>query len=354
MRVLVTGHDGYLGGAVVGALADAGHVAMGLDSYLFAGCDFDHAGPDVPHIPAVLKDVRDVTIADLEGFDAVIHLAAISNDSLGDLNPANTHDINHRGAVHLATVAKAAGVRRFLFSSSCSLYGAAGDDALDEQAAFNPVTPYGESKVLAEGEIAALADGGFSPTFLRNGTAYGVSPRLRIDLVVNNLTAFAVATGEVLVKSDGSPLRPLVHVEDIASAFLAVLEARRDLVHAEAFNVGRSTENYRIRDVAEIVEEVVPGSRVRFAEGAGPDMRNYRVNCDKIATVLPAYRPKWTVRRGVEELSAAFGEAGLTRADVTGPRYLRIRRIEELLTAGRLDGTLRWTDRSADELEAVG
>jgi nucleoside-diphosphate-sugar epimerase len=339
MRVLVSGHDGYIGCALVPRLRAAGHEVVGLDSFLFGSCAF---GREPDPVPCIGKDVRDVGVGDLEGFDAVVHLAAISNDPLGDLNPATTYDINHRGAVHLAAVAKAAGVGRFAFSSSCSLYGAAGDDALTEEAAFNPVTPYGRSKVLAEADIGALADDSFTPTFLRNGTAYGVSARLRIDLVVNNLVGLAVATGRVEMRSDGSPLRPLVHIEDISRAFEAVLAAPRELVHKEAFNVGRSQENYRIRDVALLVEEEVAGSRVSFAAGAGPDARNYRVDCDKIATVLPAYRPTWTVRDGVKELRDAYLAAALTEVDVTGPRYLRIHHIEELLERGDLDASLRW------------
>jgi nucleoside-diphosphate-sugar epimerase len=350
MKVLVTGHNGYIGCSLVPLLQAAGHDVVGLDSYLFGECTF---GAEIADIPALRMDVRDVTSDLLSGFDAVIHLAAISNDPLGDLNPEITFDINHRGAVRLAAAAKQAGVERFLMSSSCSLYGAAGDDALDESAAFNPVTPYVRSMVLAEAGIGALADDEFSPTYLRNATAYGVSSRLRIDLVVNNLVGFAVATGQVRMKSDGSPWRPLVHIEDIARAFVAILHAPRELVHNEAFNVGRTSENYRIREVAAIVEDVVPGSRVTFAEGAGPDLRNYRVNCDKIASVLPEFQPVWTVRKGVEELFAAYCSVGLTPEDVTGARYLRIRQIEHML-ADRIDDSLRWlTAHSSDVLATV-
>jgi nucleoside-diphosphate-sugar epimerase len=341
MRVLVTGHDGYIGTVLVPLFTAAGHEVVGLDSGLYSRCLFG-GEPAAP--PAIRLDIRDVTAADLAGFDAVVHLAAISNDPLGDYRPETTFDINQHAAVSLARTAKAAGVPRFLFSSSCSLYGAAGDDFLDETAAWNPVTPYGESKLLAEQEIAVLADDGFSPTFLRSGTAYGVSPRLRGDLVVNNLTGFAFASGEVMIMSDGTPWRPLVHIEDISRAFLAALEARRELVHLEAFNIGATAENYRVRDVADIVADVVPNSVVRYHEQGGPDTRCYRVNCDKLVDTLPAARPQWTVRRGVEELYAAFLEEGLSLDDFTSSRFLRIKHVKELQAEGLLDDSLRFVE----------
>jgi nucleoside-diphosphate-sugar epimerase len=336
MRILVTGHDGYIGSVMVGVLSGAGHDVIGLDSYLYGGLDF---GAQPPRVPALQKDIRDVNAADLRGFDAVVHLAALSNDPLGRLDESCTYDINHLGSVHLATIAKAAGVGRFLFASSCSLYGAAGDDMLDETASFNPITAYGRSKVLVEADVAKLADDSFSPTYLRNATAYGVSPRLRADIVVNNLVGVAFTTGEVLIQSDGTPWRPLVHILDISRAFLAVLEAPREAVHNEAFNVGSSSENYQIRDVASIVQDVVEGCTIKYMEGGGPDPRCYRVNCDKIGRHLPGFRTEWTVRKGAEELYQAFVQHGLTEEQFDG--YTRLKRIQQWLAEGQLDDSLR-------------
>lgn len=345
MRVLLTGHDGYIGRVVAPMLRGYGHEVEGLDSHLFEGCTF---GPDTGRVAGTRSDLRDFDPVLLRGFEAVVHLAAISNDPLGDLDPAITYEVNHLASVRLAQASKDAGVERFVFSSSCSLYGAADPDRmLNEKAQFNPITPYGRSKVLVERDVAGLADDAFSPTYLRNATAYGVSPRLRVDIVVNNLVGCAHATGEILVKSDGTPWRPLVHVEDIGRAIVAVLDAPREAIHDQAFNVGRNEDNHRVSEVAEIVAEALPGTRIRYAEGGGPDPRSYRVDFSKLQKAVPAYRPVWTVRQGVEQLVAAYREFGLSREDFLGPRYVRLERIKQRLAEGTLDTALRPRTESA-------
>jgi nucleoside-diphosphate-sugar epimerase len=345
MRVLITGHLGFIGTLMVPLVVRAGHEVVGLDSDFYAASTFDEAG--ILRVPHLRGDIRDVRRSDLAGFDAIMHLAALSNDPLGNLNPEVTYDINHRGTIQLAETAKSAGVRRFLFSSSCSNYGASGGDALlTEDSAFNPVTPYGRSKVLAEIDLRKLADANFCPVLMRSATAYGVSPRIRFDLVLNNLTAWAVTSGRVLIKSDGSPWRPVVHAQDIGRAFLAVLEAPEQNVHNQAFNVGRTSENYRVRELAEFVRVTVPGSEIEYASGASPDTRNYRVNCDKIGRVLPAFTPQWTARAGVQELYDAFVRRALKVDDFEGPTYRRIDRIQTLMADGQLGSDLRWTTTS--------
>lgn len=340
MKVLVTGHLGYIGTVMVPVLLRSGHEVIGCDSDLYRNCTFN-AGGEIAPVPNLAKDIRDLTLSDLAGIDAIIHLAALSNDTLGNLNPEVTYSINHLGSVQLAKLAKAAGVSRFILASSCSNYGHTDHDLIDETGALTPVTPYGQSKVWSERDIAPLASEGFCPVFMRLPAAYGASPRMRFDVVLNNLVAWAVTKGVVNLRSDGTSWRPIVHVEDMSRAFLAVLEAPDEKVFNESFNVGDNAHNYRIRDLAQIVANLVPGCRLEFAADAGSDRRSYRVNFEKIKRILPGFRAEWDARRGAEQLYEAYCASGLTLEAVEGPRYQRIRHLRKLIADGVIDTDLR-------------
>lgn len=340
VRILLTGHRGYIGAVVAPVLRDAGHDVTGLDSLFFEGCDLA-SGPD-GDIPTIEADIRDVRGEHLDRFDAVAHFAALSNDPIGDLDPELTSDINFGATVALARAAREAGVGRFVFSSSCSMYGAGQDQPVDEDAPLRPLTAYAASKVRSEEALADLAGPDFATVSLRNATAYGVSPRLRVDLVLNNLVGWAHTTGKVKIMSDGTPWRPLIHIEDIARGTLAALEAPAQVVHGQAFNVGRDTENYQVRDLGAIVEEVVGDCEVEYAGSGDPDPRSYRVDFSKFAKTFPDAGLDWTARRGAEELVSAYRAVGLTLDQFESDRFIRLKHLRRLLDEGALDDELRW------------
>ena len=340
MRILVTGHNGYIGSIMMSMLKEVGHEAVGIDSYYFADCSlFD----TTDNFLAFKKDIRDLNIGDLTGFDAVIHLAALCNDNLGDLNPELTYNINYKASVHLARLAKDAGVERFLYSSSCSMYGAASsEDILEESAPLNPITPYAISKVKAEEDISKLADDHFCPVFMRNATAYGVSPRLRGDIVLNNLAAWAFTTGKIKIMSDGTPWRPIVHIRDICNAFIAVLNAPKSVIHNQAFNIGVNEENYQVKDLAEIVKQVIPNCEIEYSGEGKPDPRNYRVSFDKLQKNIPEFTSKWTAYQGACELYQVFQKIGFSKTDLEGDKFIRLSKLKFLLQNNYLTKELFW------------
>lgn len=339
MRVLVTGHKGYIGTIMVPMLQKAGHEVLGLDSDLYRNSTY---GDSLPEIPEILKDVRDIEKEDIDGVEAIVHLAGLSNDVLGDLNTELTYAINHEASVRLAAMAKELGIKRFVFASSCSNYGAAEDGLQNESAALHPVTAYAKSKVMVERDVGELADDNFSPVFMRNATAYGTSPRIRFDIVLNNLTAWAYTTGNILLKSDGTPWRPLVHIEDISLAVLGALESSRERIHNEAFNIGLNSENYQIRQLADFVKDTVPNCEVKFADGAEPDKRNYKVDFSKYARTFTDHQLRWNARRGTQSIYEFYHKNTLQKDEYEGPRYKRIAQIKYLLRTGQLDENLRW------------
>lgn len=336
----MTGSDGYVGSVMAKILIDRGYDVVGCDTGFFGGSDFVKMEYNIPTVRA---DIRDIADSDVEGTDALIHLAALSNDPMGELDPTLTDEVNHIASVRLARLCKKIGCERFLFASSCSMYGvSAPGQTLTEEAPLNPVSAYARSKVDAERSISRLADRHFSPVFLRNATVYGPSPRMRFDLVLNNLVGCGFATGKVQIMSDGTPWRPLVHVEDMSQAFLAALEAPRDVIHNQAFNVGADSQNFEVREIAGFVEKAIPDCRIEYANNGGPDPRSYRVDFSKIATMLHAFEPRWTVEQGVRQLLQIFKTRGLTRQEFESAEYTRLKKLKHLLMTGRLLEDLRW------------
>lgn len=340
----MTGHNGYIGSVMAPHLVGAGYEVTGLDTGYFSECTLV---PDTVTIPEIKKDLRDLTVKDVEGFDAVIHLGALSNDPIGNLNDKWTEDINFRASVKLAELARDAGVSRYLFSSSCIMYGASSTQIVTEDSPLDPKTEYARSKVKAEQTISALARDGFSPVFIRNGTIYGISPRMRFDTVLNDLTGQATTTGKVIIYSDGKPWRPVMHVQDVARYFQAFLEAPVEKIHNQAFNSGANELNHQIIELAEIAVKTVPGATLEIKAKPGADQRTYKANFGKFARTFPDFRFKWNAARGAAELYEAFKRVGLTHEDFVSTKFTRLKWLNHLMQSGRLNEALRWTQNGA-------
>jgi len=339
-NILVTGHDGFIGTLLVNLLNRKGYGVTGIDTGFF--------GPECRlytqenKVKTIKKDLRELEEKDLEGIDAVCHLAALSNDPLGQVNPDLTYDINYKASVRLAELSKKAGVSKFIYSSSCSMYGVAGDEALDESAEFNPVTAYAKSKVMTEQQVLPMGNKDFSVTSLRNSTAYGASSKLRLDLVVNNLVGWAMVTGQIKILSDGTPWRPIVHAEDIARAFIAVIDAPAERVNKEAFNVGIDSENYRIKEIAEIIGQIIPGCEIVITGEHGSDSRSYRVDFGKIKRQLPEFKPEWNLKTGVQQLQNHYLKYKMNDEKFNGRYFIRLKQIQHLLETKSVDDRLYW------------
>jgi len=343
-RVLLTGNNGYLGAVMGPWLRNAGHDVVGLDTNYFADCTL---APDGEEIPTIRKDLREIEASDVEGFDAVIHLAALSNDPIGNLNSRWTNQINFEGTIRAAKLAKAAGARRFIFSSSCIMYGMSTAAVADETSPLAPGTDYARSKVEAEMALRELADDGFSPVYCRNGTVYGLSPRMRFDTVLNNFMGSACATGRIEVFSDGAPWRPVVHIQDVARAFEMMLTAPIEKIHNEAFNIGADKLNYQIRDLAEIAARAVPGCELVQTPRPGADQRTYRAGFDKFSRTFPDFAFRWTAEEGARQLYEAFRSIGLTAAEFVDKRFTRLQWLRHLVDNGLVDNDLFWTVKAA-------
>jgi len=345
MKILVTGHLGYIGTVLTPMLRKKGHDVVGMDADWYSRCTFGDAR-QIIDVPNIRKDIRQVKVNDLRGFDCIMHLAALSNDPLGNYNAELTDEINNKAAVRLGEMAKQAGVQHFIFSSTCSNYGVAGDEFIDETGALNPYTPYAKAKVAAELGLKPMSDKNFSVTLMRSATAFGYSPRIRWDLVLNNLTAHAACTGKIFMKSDGTPWRAIVHIEDISRAFTAVAEAKREIVHDQAFNIGQTKENYHVSEIAEIVARTVPNSKIEYAPGAGPDPRCYRVNCDKLPRMVPAYQPQWTATAAAKQVYESIRKYGLTVEDFEGAKFARLPHMKKLIADGVVDERFNYTAKA--------